>query len=63
MSTARPTATTCEHACGERSVAEESQSPGALDKLLAVAYGMFFLFLAVAGSLWIVSDLSDTLLQ
>jgi hypothetical protein len=62
MNTARPKATTCEHACGERPVAEESRSPGVLDKVLVLAYGMFFVFLAVAGSLWILADLSATLL-
>jgi hypothetical protein len=30
-------------------------------KVLALAYAMFFLLLAVAGSLWIVADLSATL--
>ena len=62
MSTARPNATTCDHACGETPVAEEGRSPGVLDKVLALAYGMFFVVLAVAGSLWILADLSATLL-
>ena len=33
-----------------------------LDKALAVAYGMFFVFFAVAGSLWILADLSAALM-
>jgi hypothetical protein len=33
-----------------------------LDKVLAAAYGVFFVGLAVAGSLWIVADLSAALL-
>jgi hypothetical protein len=36
--------------------------PNAIDKVLALAYGMFFVVLAVAGSLWIVADLSATLI-
>jgi hypothetical protein len=33
-------------------------TPSVRDKALALAYGMFFVFLAVAGSLWILADLS-----
>jgi hypothetical protein len=62
MNTAPPTATTCDHACADRPVAEEGRSPGVLDKVLALAYGAFFVFLAVAGSLWILADLSATLM-
>lgn len=62
MNTARPKATTCDHASGERPAAEEDRSPDLLDKVLALAYGIFFVFLAVAGSLWILGDLSATLL-
>jgi len=43
------------------SIAEEGRSPGLFDKVLALAYSMFFLLLAVAGCLWIVADLSATL--
>jgi hypothetical protein len=62
MSTARPNAITCDHACGETPVAEEGRARGLFDKVLALAYGMFFVVLAVAGSLWIVADLSATLI-
>jgi hypothetical protein len=62
MSTARPNAITCDHAWGETSVAEEGRAPALLDKVLALAYGMFFVVLAVAGSLWIVADLSAALM-
>ena len=62
MSTARPNATTCDHACGETPVAEMGRAPDVLDKALALAYGMFFVALAVAGSLWIVADLSAALM-
>jgi hypothetical protein len=55
-------ATTCDHACGESPVAEEGRSPGILDTLLAFAYVTFFLFIAAAGSLWMLADLSATLL-
>jgi hypothetical protein len=41
---------------------EEGRSPGLLDKALALAYGMFFVLLAVAGSLWILADQSATLI-
>ena len=60
--TAPPQATPCDQACGERPVAEAGRSPGVLDKALALAYGIFFVLLAVAGSLWIMADLSATLL-
>jgi hypothetical protein len=63
MSTARPNATTCDHACGETPVAEESRAPALLDKVLALACVTFFLFLAVAGSRWILADVSATLLS
>ena len=43
-------------------IAEVRRSPSVLDKVLAAAYGIFFLVLAVAGSLWIVADMSATLL-
>jgi hypothetical protein len=43
------------------SVAEEGRSPGLFDKVLALAYSTFFLLLAVAGSLWIMADLSTAL--
>ena len=46
--------------CAESPVAEEGRSPSVLDRVLALAYGTFFLFLAVAGSLWILADLSAT---
>lgn len=45
-----PQATTSDHACG------------VLDRVLALAYGVFFVVLAVAGSLWIVADLSAALM-
>ena len=32
------------------------------DKVLAFAYGAFFVLLAAVGSLWIMADLSATLL-
>jgi hypothetical protein len=62
MSTAQPQATTCDQACGEGPVAEEGRSPGVLDSVLAVAYCMFFVAVAVAGSLWLMADLSATLI-
>jgi hypothetical protein len=62
MSTARPNAITCDPACGESPVAAEGRSSALLDKVLALAYGMFFVALAVAGSLWTVADLSATLI-
>ena len=62
MKAARSRATECDHVCGERPVAEEDRSPGVLDKVLVLAYGAFFVFLAVAGMLWILADLSATLL-
>jgi hypothetical protein len=62
MNTAQPQATTCDHACGERPVAEERRLRDVLDTMLVLACGTFFLFLAVAGSLWILADLSATLL-
>jgi hypothetical protein len=52
----------CDHAGGASPVAEEGRSPGVLDSVLAVAYGMFFVAVAVAGSLWIMADLSATLI-
>jgi len=36
--------------------------PGLLDKVLAFAYGAFFVFVAIAGSLWILADKSAALL-
>lgn len=62
MDTARPNVTTCDYACGVRPAVEEQRSPTLLDKVLALAYGMFFVALAVAGSLRIVADLSAALI-
>jgi hypothetical protein len=62
MNTAQPQATTRDFAFGERPVAQEGRSRGVLDTVLVLAGGIFFLFLAVAGSLWILADLSATLL-
>jgi hypothetical protein len=61
MNAAAPNATPCDQACGARPVAEHRRSPTVLDKVLALAYSTFFVFLAVAGSLWILADLSATL--
>jgi hypothetical protein len=58
VNAAPPKAITCDQACAESPVAEEGRSPSVLDRVLALAYGTFFLFLAVAGSLWILADLS-----
>jgi hypothetical protein len=35
---------------------------GVLDRVLLLAYCMFAVFIAVAGSLWILADMSATLL-
>ena len=51
MNAAPPKATPC-----------EGQVPGLLDKVLAFAYGAFFVFVAIAGSLWILADKSAALL-
>ena len=61
MNAAPPKAITCDQACAEIPLAEEDRSPSVLDRLLALAYGAFFVFLAVVGSLWILADLSATL--
>ena len=43
-------------------IVEEGRSPSVLDQALALAYGMFFVVLAVAGSLWIMADMSAGLI-
>jgi hypothetical protein len=54
--------TTRNHACGDVPVAQEDRSPGLLDKVLVLGYGIFCVFIAVTGSLWMLEDLSATLL-
>jgi len=53
-------AISCDQACATP-VAEEGRPSAVRDKVLALAYSTFFLFLAVAGSLWILADLTATL--
>jgi hypothetical protein len=61
MNAAPPKAITRDQACAAIPLAVEDRSPRVLDRLLALAYGAFFVFLTVAGSLWILADLSATL--
>ena len=53
--------TSCNQAGAAIQVADEARPSGVLDAVVALAYGAFFLLLAVSGSLWILADLTATL--